>query len=409
LELPAVPFAESITSQSADRLTPGPRTCAAWRVLLLVSNLTLDGGAEVQSVQLAQRLKARGWDVTVVSMLPPKDADLVLRADGIPVLALDVESRADAPGSVLRLAGVFSRLKPHIVHCHMPHAILLARAARLIRPVPVMIGTLHGLKMYNVRGTGWRAREMAHWLTGWLSDATTVVCRAAALRYGSPKTGVSRTVRLVPNGVDTERFHPDSEIRALLRDSLEIGDDFVWLLPARFQPVKDHCTMLRAFRQVVAHHSTSLLLMAGGGPLEREMKELAHALEISPRVRFLGPRSDMASLMKAADACVLSSIYEGMPLVLLEAAASGLPAVATDVGGNSDVVIDGVTGFLAPSANPGALADAMLRLATLPAASRLDMGREARRNVGEKYRFDVVVDQWEALYNELLARKRVPR
>lgn len=386
--------------------TSGLSIANPWRIMLLVSNLTLDGGAEVQSTQLAQRLKARGWDVTVVSMLAPRDADAALRADGIPVITLDVARRTDLPAAIRRLARVTSEINPHVLHCHMPHAILLARAVKLIQPIPVMIGTLHGLKMYNVRGTGWRSREIAHRLTGWLSDATTVVCHAAALRYGAAESG-NNGVRLIPNGVDTERFHPDAKIRNLMRDALSIDDDFVWLLPARFQPVKDHCTMLRAFRSVVSQHPASLLLLAGSGPLEREMTELARALGIASRVRFLGARSDMPSLMKAADACVLSSIYEGMPLVLLEAAASALPCVATDVGGSGDVVLDGQTGYLAPAASPTALADAMLRLATAPAAKRVAMGTHARDHVVENFRFDAVVDRWEQLYRELLSRKGV--
>jgi len=110
-------------------------------------------------------------------------------------------------------------------------------------------------------------------------------------------------------------------------------------------------------------------------------------------------------LMHTTDAYVSSSSWKGMPTVLLEASASGLPIVATDVGGNREVVVDGVTGFLVPPRNPEALAEAMLRMMNLPEEKRREMGRAARKHVEENFSLDHVVDLWEALYKELLERK----
>jgi len=111
--------------------------------------------------------------------------------------------------------------------------------------------------------------------------------------------------------------------------------------------------------------------------------------------------------MNATDAYVMSSIWEGMPLVLLEAQASGLPIVATDVGGNREVVIDGVTGFLVPPKDPEALAQAMLRLMELPKEKRQEMGEAARQHILANFSLDRVVDKWEALYRELLVKKGI--
>ena len=110
-------------------------------------------------------------------------------------------------------------------------------------------------------------------------------------------------------------------------------------------------------------------------------------------------------LMNPTDASVMSSSWEGMPNVLLEASATGLPIVATDVGGNREVVLDGVTGFLAPPRNPEALAQAMLRMMELSEEKRRELGRAARKHVEENFSLDRVVDMWEALYKELLERK----
>jgi glycosyltransferase involved in cell wall biosynthesis len=165
--------------------------------------------------------------------------------------------------------------------------------------------------------------------------------------------------------------------------------------------------MIRAFARVSAEAPRSLLLLAGAGPLEGELKDLAKGMGIGSRVRFLGSRSDIPALLNAADASVLSSTYEALPMALLEAAASGLPVVTTDVGGTSDIVIHGVTGLLAPPANPEAIANAMLRLASLPADSRARMGEHARRHVASRFGLNEVAGQWESLYQEMLAKKEV--
>jgi len=383
-----------------------PTNPKSWRVMFLLNSLTLDG-AEAQAIQLALRLKARGWNVLVVSLLAPNEAVPMLAKHGVPVVTLGGSHKLQAGSFILSLARTIREHRPHIVHSHMSYAILLARVVRLLQPVPVSIGTLHGLKMYNVRGTGWRMRELVSGLTDRLSDVTSVVCNAAARHYLSARAISRDRLRLIPNGIDTARFRADLDRRLRTRERLGIVDEFTWLLVGRFHPVKDHCTMLRAFARVCAENSSSLLLLAGNGPLQAEMTELAQALGIATRVRFLGWQSDIPALMNAADAFVLSSMYEAMPLVLLEAAATGLPAVATDVGGNCDIVLDGITGYLAPAGDAEALAQAMLRLGSLSGAERAAMGMRACEHVTENYRFDTVVDRWENLYSELLERKQV--
>ena len=384
-----------------------PEAPKPWRVMVLLSNLTLDGGAEVQAMQLTLRLKARGWNVVVVSVQASKSAVALLSKHDVPVLALGGRFKLQAAACLVRLSRIIRETQPHILHAHMSHAILLARFLRLVQPLPVLIGTLHGLKMYNVRGTGWRLKELINGITDRLSNVTSVVCQAAAKHYLSAGAVSRGRMRLIPNGIDTVRFQADLDTRLAMRKRLGIEREFVWLLVGRFQPVKDHCTMLRAFARVCGAHSAPVLLLAGDGPLLTEMTELAQALGIGSRVRFLGQRRDIPALMNAADACVLSSIYEAMPLVLLEAAASGLPLVATDVGGNCDIVLDGSTGYLAPAGDPEALAQAMLRLAALPPLERAAMGLRAREHVLANYDFDTVIEQWESLYTELLERRAV--
>jgi glycosyltransferase involved in cell wall biosynthesis len=151
------------------------------------------------------------------------------------------------------------------------------------------------------------------------------------------------------------------------------------------------------------------LVVAGAGCLEGELRGLTMQLGLERRVRFMGFEPNVCRWMQAADGFVLSSRLEGLPLVLLEAAACGLPSVATDVPGTPEVVDDGVTGWLAPPADPDALQAAMIRMMKLSPEERAAMGARARQRVTDQFGLEAVLDRWEALYGELLEQNPVAR
>jgi len=375
------------------------------QVLFVITGLAY-GGAETQLVHLATRLKARGWDVRVVSLTPPKAYVQELEAAGVPVSSLGIRGKAPDPRPVFRLAKMIRTWQPQIVHSHMVHANLVARLVRLLAPVPVLICTAHSIDEKGQRASD-RLRKMAYRLTDPLCDLTTQVSQAGLERYVRIGAVPRHKIRYLPNGVDTERFRPDPELRACLRQELGLETAFAWLAVGRFDVPKDYANLLQAFAYVAQARPEAQLLIAGDGPLRPSMEQLANDLGITDRVKFLGIRRDIPALMNAADAYVMSSAWEGMPNVLLEAAASGLPIVATDVGGNSEVVIDGKTGFLVPPKDPEALAQAMVQLMGLPQEERRRVGEAARQYVEANYSLDRVVDQWEALYREFLAQKGI--
>jgi len=375
------------------------------RVLFVITGLGL-GGAETQLVHLATRLKARGWDVRVVSLTPPRAYVQELEAAGVPVISLGIKGKLPDPRPAFRLARMIRTWRPEVVHSHMVHANLVARLVRLLAPVPVLICTAHSIDEKGRRGSG-RLRKMAYRLTDPFCDLTTQVSRAGLERYVRIRAVPRHKIRYLPNGIDTERFRPDPELRARLRQELRLETAFAWLAAGRFVVSKDYANMLQAFSRVAPERNEGCLVIAGDGPLRPSMEQLASDLGVTERVKFLGTRRDIPALMNAADAYVISSAWEGMPMVLLEAAASGLPIVATDVGGNSEVVIDGKTGFLVPPKDPDALAQAMLRLMGLPPEERRRMGAVARQHIEANYSLDRVVDQWEALYTELLERNGI--
>jgi glycosyltransferase involved in cell wall biosynthesis len=139
------------------------------------------------------------------------------------------------------------------------------------------------------------------------------------------------------------------------------------------------------------------------------VRKLVQALEIEDRVLFLGFQPDVRPWMQAADGFVLSSLWEGLPVSLLEAAACEIPCVATNVAGTREVVLDGETGFLASAESPASLRRAMMRLMHMAPEARRSMGRVARERVTELFSLEGVLDRWEALYRRLLQENSSPR
>ena len=377
------------------------------RVIYLITGLAF-GGAENQLVHLALRMRARGWDVQVITLIAPRAYVEELQSAGIPVNSLQMPRGVPDPRAFFRLSCMLRRNPPHIFHAHMVHANLLARLTRPLAPIPVLICTAHntyesptGMTFIKKEVT-WR--EWAYRLTDPLCDVTTQVSQTGLERYVRVKAVPRDKICFIPNGVDVDHFRPDAQVRLRMRAELGLQDRFIWLAVGRFEQAKDYPNLLHAFARL--SDENAVLLIAGQGALQERMEALAHELKIAPRVYFLGLRRDIPALMNAADAYVMSSFHEGMPMVLLEAAASGLPIVATAVDGNKEVVLNQQTGFLVPAKDPGSLADAMLRLMQLPEPVRLAMGQAGRAHIEENYSLERVTDQWERLYFKLFSERR---
>jgi glycosyltransferase involved in cell wall biosynthesis len=364
-------------------------------ILFLITGL-FPGGAETQLLLLAQELASRGWKPTVVSMISEGPLQATLEASGIKVSSLGMRRGVPDPRAVLRMSGILRAEAPDILHTHMVHANLLGRVSRLFAPVPVVISTAHSV----TEGARWK--ELAYRVTDRLTDLTTIVSGAAAKRYIRIGAVPSNKLKVVPNGVPLQTFQCDAETRARMRKSLGVEDRFTWLAVGRLDIPKDYPNLLAAIARL---SKGSILLIAGDGPLRESIERFATDVGISDRIRFLGILRDIPALMTAADAYVMSSAWEGLPMVLLEASASALPIVATDVGGNSEIVLEGINGFLVPAKSPEALAEAMLRIEQLSTESRRSLGLAGREHVAKHYSLPSVVDQWEQIYESLLRRE----
>ena len=370
------------------------------RVLFVIGTMGR-GGAEIQVKELALELASRGHAIAIVVMLPFLDFEDALKAGGIQAISLGMARGEPTATAIFELARLARRFKPDVVHAHMYAGILLSRAVRCL-PAAVrgkwraLVCTSHSGKERS------RARYLAYRLTSRLSEQWTSVSRDGLANYRAHGALGSGAATYVPNGVDTARFRPDPSSRADTRAALRIRDDFMWLAVGSFNNEdKDHTNLLHAFTRLVRAGSSSVLVIAGDGVLLDNKRALAKSLGIEDRVCFVGMSSDVPLLLRAADAYVLSSQQEALPLAVLEAAATALPIVTTDVGDCSLVVKDGNGGFVVPPRDSELLASAMDRLEGMNAGARVQMGEAGRKRVVAEFSLSALVDRWENLYRDL--------
>ncbi len=359
------------------------------------------GGAERQALLLAKGLRRRGWRVSMVALSGTGgDAAAELRNAGVGFISLEMRKGLADPRGWLRFHRWLRREQPDVVHAHLPHAAWLARWSRLAAPVPVVIDTLHS------SCTGRMGRQHGYRCSRWLPDHVTAVSQATAEAHLVAGMVEADHLSVLGNGIEVDAWRPDAQVRATIRRELGLADEFLWIAVGRLEPVKDYPAMLQA---LAGQPGTARLLVLGAGPLKTELVQLAARLGLERRVRFHGFEPNVKRWIQAADGFVLSSRYEGLPMVMLEAGACGLPAVATDVPGTREVIADGKNGWLAPAGDPQALAAAMARLIRAPIEERRAMGERARQRVADRFRLDNVLDRWERLYEELLLGKRAAR
>ncbi|HUT04416.1 MAG TPA: glycosyltransferase [bacterium] len=372
------------------------------RVLRVITQLSR-GGVEAKLASLLPLLRDRGFDVAVCCIKEAGSLAGRLAQAGARVHVCRVRSRLD-PVGIFGLARFIRRQQTDIVHTHMYAANITGTLAARLAGAPVIISNVHNVGKFRTRRQVIQDRFVARF-----RDATVCVSERVKQDY-LEATGLSgRDIVVIYNGVDTERFRPrelwragkrspSSEVRA----QLGIGDDEQLVVAAgRLIPQKRPELLLSAFAIVHESQPGTRLLVLGSGELHDSLVELSRKLGIAHAVIFAGYRKDVAECLAASDVFVSSSAKEGFSNVLLEALATGLPAVVTDVGGNREAVRDGQEGFLCEPCAEG-LAERVVRILT-DAELRKEMSRNARSRAME-FGLERMADQTAALYERLLSR-----
>ena len=308
-------------------------------------------------------------------------------------MSLDVLRKLDA---------LFRQYRPAVVHTHLL-ALNYAYPLMIRYRTPARVYTVHNLAEKDL---GLRTAPIVRMLAfryrigGVIPVAIAEEVRASIRKlYGYPDPP------LIPNGIPTDEYAPNPNKRTQWRQAHNIEPHATVLTHiGRFATQKNHALLIEAFAQVRANTPLYLLLV-GSGELEGAVREQVAQLGLEGRVRFLGVRADVAEILNASDVFVLSSRWEGNPMSVMEAMASGLPVVSTAVGGVPELVRDGETGLLVPSEDAEALARAIQALVD-DSARRQAMGAAARQHAVASFDIRHTVRRYEQLYEALLSKNK---
>jgi glycosyltransferase involved in cell wall biosynthesis len=310
--------------------------------------------------------------------------------------------------SFVLLWSLIRRYKPHIVHTHTSKAGFLGRLAAWLARVPVLIHKPHGHVFYGHFSPGLsRLFLLLEKLLGGITDHVVALTPREAKDYLTLRVLTADKVSIIHSGVDVHRFIEGAKQRTRKRKELGIPPDSLvvgyvgWLIP-----IKGVTSLVSAMARVVEQHPESMLVLVGKGDDKGEeeikLKEQVESLGLAGKVLFLGWRPDVDEIMGCFDIFVLPSLNEGMGRVLVEAMATGLPIVASSVGGIPDLVKDGENGLLVPPADASALEKAFSDLLT-DKEKRNRMG-EAGKKMCLPYSAEAMVEQIDDLYKDLLEK-----
>jgi glycosyltransferase involved in cell wall biosynthesis len=359
------------------------------RVLLATPGTDV-GGAERVVLALAHELPRRGHEVVLWGPAGALEPEL----DGVPLTRLVLPDRGRSPLGVIAgvagLAAAVRRTRPDVVHAHNPRVTgMAAVAVRIARGPrrPLLLGTFQGSLRAEYRGAAWLFR-----------GADAVTCVSEDLVSGLRAAGLTGAeVHVVPNSVVV----PPAEPAAVAALDGEFGLDGapVVAILGRLATQKNHARFLAAAARTSERRPDVRFLIVGDGPLRAELTEQAHALGLDDRVTFAGMRHDVPAFAARADLVVLSSDWEGLPLVALEALAAGTPVLSTPVEGMRDLRNAGAAAIV-PEASAEALATGILDLMA-DSRRRADMGARGRELVAARFSGEAMVDAYERLYTEL--------
>ncbi|MBI5632851.1 MAG: glycosyltransferase [Nitrospirae bacterium] len=312
---------------------------------------------------------------------------------------LDMNAKESRLAIIQHLVRLLKSEQPQILHCHKHKTTALGTVAAIFSRTPYVVSHVHGMN---------RTRTLLTRLINWL-----------LLRHTSLIVGVSERVRTdilstnwglarekvvtLWNGIDIAPANALSLNRKLARKKMDVSEsEFVFGSVGRLARTKGHEYLLASFSKIRENCPDARVVIIGDGPLRRDLEDQARELGISQNVLFTGFRSDVLELLPGFDIFVLPSIAEGLSLALLEAMASKLPVIASDVGGIPEVFGNEEIGRLIPSGDIAALGSALLEIYSLDKKDKMLLGENARKRIEDEFNIDFMCRKLVGIYESLL-------
>lgn len=381
--------------------TEGNRQQAEKPHVLLLVTLSEWGGAQHIVYLLARYLRA-DYEITV-GCAPGGELVDKLTQEGIRVVSIPEFTRNLHPLKDLRaLWRLYCFIKSErfdLVHAHSTKAGLIGRLAARLAGIRSIVFSAHGWPFTEGRSL-WKRRLLALMERVAAYCSTKIVCVSEHDRQLALKFNVARPAKLIVihNGLDPQPFLQADGAR--VKQQLGLDKCLALTFVGRLAPPKEPLVLLTALQKL----PNAKVILVGEGPMRPEIEQFVKRNQLEDRVMMLGMREDVPEILAASDVFVLPSRWEGLPLVIIEAIFAGLPVVATRVGGISELVEEGVNGWLIPRSDPRAMAQALQRL-TEDEFRRKQMGKAGREKALEQFTLERMVAQYRELYRDLLTSR----
>lgn len=332
------------------------------KILYVITGLG-QGGAERVVCDLADSMCEKGNEVKIVYLT----GEVLTRPvnSEVELIKIYLNNLSSLPVAYINLKNIIKKFQPDVLHAHMVHANILTRLVRLTTPIKKLICTAHSAN------EGGGLRTFLYRVTHFLSDMTTNVSDFASQAYIRKKAVPRNGIVTIYNGVNFNNFKYDSSARSSLEKEFNLDPDVkIILAVGRFHKAKNYPNLLKAVNLIKESNSFSFkLLIAGDGDLRIEIENLINNLNLNNHVVLLGRRNDIPKLMSGCDVFVLSSDYEGLPTVLIEAMACQAQVVATNVSGVKEIVDK--YGEIIPTNNSKDLSNSIIKVISVSATKNI--------------------------------------
>jgi glycosyltransferase involved in cell wall biosynthesis len=364
----------------------------------LIDGLTF-GGAETLLRDLAAGLEQRGYRITVAYSTHGAFVE-ELEKKGLRLIQIPRLGLID-PFFLYKIFQILKKENPDVVHTHLFKSDFHGRLAARLARVPVVISTLHN-------NDTWANNKILGYIYGltsiWADRLIAVSPEVKEFHINKTKILPQKTM-VIQNGVDVDSFSGYKEQAIKLRKDFGIESTApLFGIVGRLMPQKNVPMFLLAAKEILQSQPNARFLIVGDGELREQLQQETQNLNLFPAVIFTGMRKDIPIILNALDVLVLSSLWEGLPVILLEAMASSLPVVSTAVDGVVGVAEKDVTAFLTPNRDASALAQACLLLAS-DSSLRDRMGKAGYDKVVKNYSLNNMIDKISEQYLELLSAK----